>query len=229
MVGLDLRLQRRYGLVQAGLIVAALWIVLLRLLPAEARSVAAPLVVFGDLAVVGYFFVGALVLFEKAEGTLAGVAVSPVRPWQVVAGRATSLTLLAALLTVAVVGLGHDGRAHVGLLAAGVVLCSVTAVLVGMAVVAPFASVSRYLMPAVVPLIVLGLPLLDALDCLPAAAVAALPTGGSWLAVEAAFSGERGGWLVIGLVANTAWIGVAGRLAVHQYRRYLAVPPGITR
>jgi fluoroquinolone transport system permease protein len=68
-------------------VVAALWVVLLRLLPPTPRAVAAPLVVFGDLAVVGYFFVGGMVLFEKAEGTLSALSVSPLRPGHYLAGR----------------------------------------------------------------------------------------------------------------------------------------------
>lgn len=224
----DLRLQRRYGIAQAGLVVAGLWVLLLRVLPPEGREIAAPLVVFGDLAIIGYFFVGALVLFEKAEGTLAALAVSPLRAPGFVAARAVSFTLLALALTLVLVGFGVGPGAGVrlGWLLVGVVLCSVTGVCVGVAVVAPFTSVSRYLLPAVLPLIVLGLPLLAAAGLLPPPAVALLPTGGAWLAIDAAFGGPRGGLLVAAVAMNVAWLAGAWTAAVRAHSRWLAVPQG---
>lgn len=220
---LDLRLQRRYGLAQAGLVVALLWVLLLRLLPAEARGVAAPLVAFGDLAVVGYFFVGAQVLFEKAEATLTALAVSPLRAGEFLLARTASLTLLALGLTAIVVGAGYGLPARPRWLLLGVVLCSAVGVLAGVAVVAPFASISRYLLPGVLPLAVLGLPLLDAAGWLPAWLVALLPSGGAWLAVEAAFGGAVDGRLAAAVAANAAWVAAAAFVAARAYRRWLAV------
>lgn len=228
-LGLDLRLQRRYGVAQAGLVVAVLWVLLLRLLPPEARGVAAPLVTFGDLAVVGYFFVGALVLFEKAEATLVALAVSPLRAGEFLLARTASLTLLALLLTAIVVGAGYGVPPRPHWLVLGVVLGSAVGVLAGLAVVAPFSSVSRYLLPAVPPLVVLGLPLLDAAGWLPARVVALLPSGGAWLAVDAAFGGAVDGRLAVAVAASTGWVALAAWLAARAYRRWLAVPAGAAR
>jgi fluoroquinolone transport system permease protein len=222
----DARLLLRYGLAQAGIVVALLWVLLLRLLPAGGREVAAPLVVFGDLAVVGYFFVGALVLFERAEGTLAALGVSPLRAGEFVLARAASLTGLAVVLTAIVVTAGYGSGVGAGWLVLGVVLCSVTCVLVGVVVVAPFASVSRYLLPAVPPLVVLGLPLVAATPWLPRAAAVLLPTGGGWLAIEAAFGGGADAWLVAGVANNLAWLAGAATLATRAGRRLLATTPG---
>ena len=50
--------------------------------------------VFMDPATIGLSFVGAVVLMEKAQGTIVAVGVTPMPPWVYVASKTISLTLL---------------------------------------------------------------------------------------------------------------------------------------
>ncbi|MGB3635622.1 MAG: hypothetical protein WA982_16385, partial [Rubrobacteraceae bacterium] len=69
-VRLDLLLQKRYGFFYAGAFVTVVWVALLLPLPDSLLDLAVPLIVFTDLAVVGFFFIAGMVLFEKGEETL---------------------------------------------------------------------------------------------------------------------------------------------------------------
>ena len=61
----DLRLQYRHKFYHVYLVITILYLAALRLIPADARPVVLSLLIFTDPAMLGFFFVAALVLFEK--------------------------------------------------------------------------------------------------------------------------------------------------------------------
>lgn len=217
----DLRLQLRYRLVHATAVLTLLWAVVVVALPAEWRPVAVPLVVFLDLATLGFFFVAGLVLFEKAERVLAALVVTPVQAGDYLVAKVGSMTVLA----LAASGVVAAAAAVVGapawplLFAAGVVLLSALTTLAGLAAVAPFDSISRFLMPAALPLIVMAVPLLDYLG-LGGPWVLLLPTGGPLRLIDGAYSGAGAGTAAVAVVASGVWtvgLAVVARWAFDRY------------
>ena len=74
---LDAQLQLRQGFYAAYALVSAAYIALLRALPDEATATLAPLVIFSDPAVFGFFCAGALLLLERDEGVHAALFTTP--------------------------------------------------------------------------------------------------------------------------------------------------------
>lgn len=102
----DLRLQLRQGFYLAGAFVAAIWIAILSQLPADGVRVALPAFLFLNGLTTTFFFVAGLVLFEKREGVLAALVVTPLRDGEYLASKVATLSLLAAVEGITIVLLG---------------------------------------------------------------------------------------------------------------------------
>ncbi|HUH07405.1 MAG TPA: hypothetical protein VML96_06310 [Egibacteraceae bacterium] len=227
-VRLDLRLQVRYGIAQAASVVTLLWIVVLRALPDPARQVAVPLVIFGDLAIIGFFFIGGMVLFERGEGTLSALAISPLSPGEYLAARLFSLTSLAlASSLVVLAATAWDLRPGLAATGASVAVLSIISLLVGFVTVAPFDAVSRYMIPSVAPLLLLGAPLLARLDLIGGPLLFLLPSHGAMVFLSAAFDADaQPGVLALGAASSAIWVAILWRAAGWAHRRWVVPVAG---
>jgi fluoroquinolone transport system permease protein len=225
---LDLRLQLRYGFYYAGAFVTLVWISLLLPLPAAVLEPALPLVVFADLAVVGYVFIAGAVLFEKGERTLFALLSTPLRFREYLAAKLGTLTALAGAMTLAVVvpvyGTGFDPV----LLVAGVVLTSLISLFIGFVVVVPFDSISAYLIPSQLPMVILALPLIYFYGVWESPLFYLLPTHGCLLLLGGAFDpGSLAAWqLAYAGLYGLAWVAGLSLLARRAFERYVVVREG---
>ncbi len=155
----DTRLQIRNGFYYAAALMIALWVPLLRLLPAGILPKILPPLILGNLVINTFYFVGALVLLEKREGTLQAQVVTPLRTWEYLAAKVASLTLLSlvenVLIVVAVVGL----RVNLTAIVLGIVAASTMFTLAGFVAVARYESINEYRLPSMVYVMVFTLPL----------------------------------------------------------------------
>ncbi|WP_327150603.1 fluoroquinolone export ABC transporter permease subunit [Nocardia sp. NBC_01329] len=158
---LDLRLQVKYGFVYAAVFSALVWEVFLYLIPADLHPVALPYLVFGDLAIVGFFFIAAAVYFERGERTLFALLVTPMRFRDYYTAKLAALTLLSLLLSlvIAVSGVGLDFDPVT--FTVGVVLCTVLFLMGSFVSATPFDNISEWIMPSTVVLTFLSVPLLN--------------------------------------------------------------------
>ncbi len=127
----DLVFQYRHGFYAAYLVVTVFYIVLLRLLPPQPGAVLAPALLFTDPAVLGFFFVGGLVLFERKQNLLEGFLVTPLRPGEYLFAKALSLSLISLGTSLAIIWLGVKAPFNPLLLLTGVGLTAPFFTLVG--------------------------------------------------------------------------------------------------
>lgn len=186
-VRLDLLLQLRYGFYYAAAFVTLLWIALLYPLPASTLEVAMPLVIFAELAVIGYYFIAGMVLFEKGERTLSAIVTTPLRFPEYLASKLATLTVMALgsslILVLAAYGTDFDAAP----LIVGVVLTSIISMLAGFITILPFDQITRYLIPSQLPLALISIPLIPFLDIWHSPVFYLFPTHGSLLLLGAAF------------------------------------------
>jgi fluoroquinolone transport system permease protein len=215
----DLRLQLRYGILAAAALVTAVWIVVLLALPSEARATAVPVVLFVELGVIGFYFVAALVLFERREGSLVALAVTPVRFGEYLGAKLATLTGLAVVCSVALVTAARGGGVRVGLLLLAVALMSVVCLLVAFIAVAPFDDLTRFMVVVQLPLAPFFLPLAGVVGWFDSPLFYASPVQAMLLSMQAAF-GAMDGWKLLYAVAyRVALMPVLWRLARRGYRR----------
>jgi fluoroquinolone transport system permease protein len=73
----------RYKILQTGLIVSLIWVVIVALMnKADAENLTA-LLIFTDTGIMSVLLIGAMMYFEKQEGTLRTTFITPVKIWQI--------------------------------------------------------------------------------------------------------------------------------------------------
>ncbi|MEX2285223.1 MAG: ABC transporter permease [Gemmatimonadota bacterium] len=159
-LGTDMRVQFRNGFYLATAFVVVCSVVLLHWLPPELAAILLPVVVLENVVVNTFYFVSALLLLERGEGTFAAQSVTPLRADVYLASKVLTLTALSLveslLIATAVVGLG--GR--LALMSLGIALAAVLFCLSGVALIVNYDSINEFIMPSVVYTAVLSLPLL---------------------------------------------------------------------
>ena len=226
MLKMDILLQKRYGLYYAAAFVTLVWVAALAAIPASVVRPALPYVIFGDLAVIGFYFIAGQVIFEKTERTIYAMVVTPLRFWEYLASKLASFSLMSLLaslvITVAATGLKFNPL----YLALGVVLAALINTVVGFIAVAPYRSISSFLVPSQLYLLVLGLPVVHFAGWIDFPLFYAVPTMGSLYLLVGAFGTVTAGETLYGVLIQVAWIIILFRIGQYRFRRYIAGQKG---
>lgn len=221
VVRLDLRLQWRYGAIMAAMAAAAAWVGVLNKVPERALPVAVPLIVFLDSALLGFFFLPAMVLFEKGERTLPALMATPLRFGEYLTSKLATFAGL-ALASAAVVAVGGRGvRFDPLALAAGVLLLSVLSSLISLIAVARFDAITRYLVWVPLPTSPLALPLLDFFGVLHSPLFWGIPTHGALRLIGGAFGSVTTFQVTAAVVSQMAWIAALVPVARWAFQRHV--------
>lgn len=159
----DVRLQVRYGLYGVSLLMVLIWGASLTGLGASALppSALVPPLVAVNLIITTFYFIAALVLFEKNEGVLSAMVVTPVSALDYLLSKVLSLTGLAAAETLLIVAIVFGAEVEWPLLLVGTCLLAALYALAGFLVIVRLRTFNQFLMPSVFFVIVLLLPLLE--------------------------------------------------------------------
>ncbi|MFC7340212.1 fluoroquinolone transporter permease [Saccharopolyspora griseoalba] len=221
-VRMELLLQRRYKFLHAAVFSGLLWIAVLLPVPTGARGVLEPYVVFGDLGIVGYFFIAAAVFFEKDERTLDAVANSPLRFGEYLGAKLIVLTglsvVLSALVATATRGVHYD----LPLLVLGAALGALPMLLGGFCSALPFTSAGDWFLLGIVPLAVLTAPVFHYSGAFGWPVFYLLPTQGPLQLIGAAFGQvDLTGWQFAYPVGYPVlFVAVALPVARRMFARY---------
>lgn len=155
---LELMLQWRQKFLHAGIFSGLIWLAVLLPMPHHLRAVAEPYVLAGDIAIIGFFFIGASVFFEKQERTLGAIISTPLRFWEYLAAKLIVLTAISLLVAIVVATVSGGFSYRAVPLVLGVVLGTVLMLIVGFITSLPFASVTDWFLAATIPLAIMLLP-----------------------------------------------------------------------
>lgn len=185
---LELTLQVRQKFLHAAVFSGLIWLAVLLPMPVSLRPVAEPYVLVGDIAIIGFFFVGGTVFFEKQERTIGAIVSTPLRFWEYLAAKLTVLLAISLFVAVVVATIVHGLGYHLLPLVAGIVLGTLLMLLVGFSSSLPFASVTDWFLAAVIPLaIMLAPPVAHYSGLWPNPVLYLIPTQGPLLLLGAAF------------------------------------------
>lgn len=223
LLRLDLRLQARSFLYPATLVSTAMicaFIVLLPVRPLPPKLTV--FFVFMDPATIGLSFVGAMVLMEKAHGTVFALGVTPAKVSAYVGAKMVSLTLLTIASGLVVVRVATAAAFDVLQPLIAVTLCSAVTVLIGLFCVARAASMNQLLVILLGVTTLLYLPLLIHFGALPSpfsAPVALIPSYAMLVMLEAAIdpaSVSPPAHVAAALYLG-AWIGIGWRQVLREF------------
>ena len=156
----DMRVQLRNGFYLATAFVVVCSIALLRWLPNDVAALLLPVVLLENILINTFYFVSALLLLERGEGTLAAQSVTPLRADEYLASKVTTLTALSLVesLLIATAVTGLDRRLL--MMSIGIALAATLFSLSGVALIVHYESINEFIMPSVLYTAVLSLPIL---------------------------------------------------------------------
>lgn len=138
-------------------------------------------------------YVAGMILFEKDEGTINALIVSPLRTGEYLLSKVVTLSALATFEILIVVGLTASfGGFNVALMVLGTVAMSVFYTLLGIILIVRFKSITDFLVPVIVLALVLQLPVLYFTGISTSPLLLLIPTSaptmivqGAWASLEA--------------------------------------------
>lgn len=142
-------------------------------------------------------YVAGLILFEKDEGTLYALIASPLRTWEYMLSKVLTLTLLATLESLVLVGLvTRFQEFNLIILLIGILLIGVMYTLIGIVMIVRYRSITDFLIPALFVSLVLQLPLLHFLNLIESPLWLLIPTSAPTMLMQGAWRDlSSGEWL----------------------------------
>jgi fluoroquinolone transport system permease protein len=222
----DLMRQFRYGFFYAGAFVVLVWLALLPWVTVTRLDLLLPAFLVFNAPITTFYFVAALVLLEKSEGTLQALVVSPLRASEYLAARCASLMLLVAVENLLILGLAFPlGQTLLALLP-GLVALTLIYTLLGFVAIADYDSINEYLMPSFLYMILLQLPLLGYLGLVPAPLFWLHPVYPPLLLLRAALVPVPGWELAYALLGSLAWVGLTFAWSRRAFERVVTRTAG---
>ena len=229
MLRADFKLQWRYGLWYAAIFVTLLWIVISYLVDIQHFARLLPFIFFVDLAGFGFYLIGGMVLFERDDGVLEGLIVTPLRAVEYIASRVISMVVLSLAICVATT-LGVYGLKGIWpfpqpvdplRLIVAVVLTSILVTLIGFIAVAPYTKISHFLVPSAMIMLVLQLPIFNFFGVFASPLYYVFPTQGALWLLQSAFGPVPESQLIPGTLYLIYWIGICAMWSVQRFWRYI--------
>jgi fluoroquinolone transport system permease protein len=232
LLRLDSLLAFRYGLMYAAIFIFLVYLGVFIPLSGELRSMFLPFIIYIDLAIFGFYFLGAWVFFERQENTLNALMVTPIAYQAYLWSKITILTLISLIISLALafILITDFTTASPILLIISTFLNSVLFCMIGLWIVARYTSFSHFLPISIIMLFFFQLPVFDYFQLIQTSTAGSLlwllhPTYGSMKLISLSFDCCLYGWAhseIIGYLSLTLfWIVIFQRVAFRAFRHYI--------
>jgi fluoroquinolone transport system permease protein len=94
----DIIIQYKYGFYYILLIFSFIYIITIKVVPADIQSTLSAILVFTDPTALGLIFMGAIIHFEISEKTINSIYISPISPFEYLLSKLLSVALLSTLM-----------------------------------------------------------------------------------------------------------------------------------
>ncbi|MCC6742875.1 MAG: hypothetical protein IT175_03350 [Acidobacteria bacterium] len=228
-IRLDVRLQVRYGLYAVtGLVVAvwatALWFTAEALRPHAALLV--PVFVVGNLLMTTFYFVAALVLFEKGEGSLSAVATTPLRDSEYLLSKVLSLVALALVESLVIVAFLSGTQARWGFLLPASALLAAIYTMLGFIAIVRYDSINEFMIPSLGFVFAFVAPLIGHFGFVDSVFFLPHPVEMALVLMRGAYASEPGWKIAVALFGLVAWFAATFVWARSRFDRFVVRTSG---
>lgn len=217
----QLLLLLRYKIFTIAIVIGILYCALILSLPAVRVDLVVIPVIFSDPAMLGFIFIGALILFEKSDNTIPALVVTPMKSYEFLWSKALALLVPALVISFAVAVSAYGFQFNAFALFLGVGFSSIIFSFLGFIGASRVRTFNQYII--VIPLFLLPavLPLLNVFQIIDFPALNLIPTYSMltllFEAVEPSFNVDY----LINVAYLTFWLYLSFRLAKRSYYKYL--------
>lgn len=154
----DVRFQFKQGFYLVYVLLTLVYMIILSRFPSDWKKFAVPLVVFSDPSMVGFFFIGAIVMLEKVQGVLQYVTVTPLRSIEYLLAKVISLTMVALTAGIMITLVTYGNPLSWVLLITGIIFTSSFFVLYGFIAAANCTTMNQYFIKMIPYMLLIVLP-----------------------------------------------------------------------
>ncbi|KKO54198.1 fluoroquinolone export ABC transporter permease subunit [Paenibacillus sp. DMB20] len=206
----DVKLQLRHHFYSAYALISLAYLVLLHMIPENQRAVWSILLTFSDPSMLGFFFIGGLILLEKGQQLHDTLFVTPYSPAAYIWSKTLSLTCLSLASSLAIHAGTFGFHRNMVILIAAVVLTSVFFTLAGLGVAARCHTINGFFFLSALVSAVLVVPVLGTLGILPGKIFMLFPAGASLLLLQSVFEPAPSlAEMMLAFINLILWIGLA--------------------
>jgi fluoroquinolone transport system permease protein len=223
----DIQLQMRNGFYYASAFVAAALVIVLKQVGASSLAILLPAFLLENMLINTFYFISALVLLEKREGTMEAQIVTPLRAWEYLASKVITLTALSILESLAIVLFTYGFRFDWLSLLAGIMLLGGFYAYAGFTLVARYDSINEFLLPSIAFTTLFSLPLLPYFGIVEHWLFYLHPLQGAMLLLGAGFQPIPFWQAAYAVLYGGAWIGLLAVLGRRAFRRFVIEKEGV--
>lgn len=99
----DIKFQINNKLYAVGIVLTIMWIGVISLFPAEYMKYVIPIAMLSDLATMGLLFMGAIVYFERGQGSVYAIVTTPLKTTEYILSKVISLCLYVLIVSTVVI------------------------------------------------------------------------------------------------------------------------------
>ena len=218
-IGWDLLLQLRYQIITVAVVITAVYTLVFRLLAKNGFDEVLVVIIFSDPVMIGFIFIGAMVLFEKGSGTIDALIVTPLRKTEYLCSKVISLGLIATICSLAMAIAGHGWSMNYFLFIYGVVFTSSIFTLIGFIGVSRVRSMNQFVIIIPFFMIPFILPLLNFFNLTSSWILYLIPTQAFLDLLWAAFFTMPVGRIVLAMIYLPVWLGLVYYFALKAFDR----------
>lgn len=219
----DVRLQTRHGFYYAAAVLLLFNIAILTQLPRETVAWLLPPLLLINLLINSFYFVGGLLLLEKAEGTLAVQIITPLRPIEYLLAKVLTLLALSLAENGLLIGLVWGLNGAMVWLLLGVIAAASLFTCAGLIVAVRYAGINEYLMPSLLYTTLLTAPIFPYAGVGPAWVWAWHPLHGAFTLLQAPFHPVPLWQLGLGVVGSMVWLVIMGWVCGRAFYYHIVV------
>lgn len=217
----DFRQQYRYGFFVVAAFTVLVFVFMLSQFDQHASLTFIPVFVFMNMMLGTFYFVAGMVLFEKGEGILQGLIVTPLRVEEYLGSKVLTLTALSLVENIVMVTAIFGTDYNVLLLIAGTIISAIMYILIGFVVVSRYRSITEYLMPSAAILVAIMLPIIDYLKIFETPLMYLHPMQAPLVLMKAAFMPVETWQLAYGVLYSIIIIAVAFVLSKRAFNKHI--------
>jgi fluoroquinolone transport system permease protein len=222
-VGWDLKLQVKYQILTVAAVVTILYTLIFKLIVREGFDEILVLLIFTDPAMLGFIFIGALVLFEKGSNTIDALVVTPLRIAEYLFSKVISLGIIATVAAIVMAVAGHGPAMNYFCFVYSIFLTSAIVSLLGFAGASRIRSFNQYVIIIPQFLAPLALPLLNFFDITDSLLLYILPTQATLNLLWASFHPVSPADLVYSLAYLPVCLLLSYNFAARSFRKHMII------
>lgn len=215
----DLLLLAKYGILPVAMGIGALYIGLIYLLNVPTDIVI--LIIFSDPSMMGFIFIGVMVLFEKQSGTTSALVVTPLQPWQYLLSKSITLTIPAIIIS-NVIAFASETSVNYFLLLTTVSLTSILFLLLGFVGAQRVRTFNQYILIIPMFLAPLCIPIVDFFGLWESPLMWIIPTHSSLVLLKGVFYEFRLWEILLSLSILLIYIYFAWVWALKEYSKSMS-------